>query len=228
MTSLGPGSLQYGEALFQRVFEDGPLGMAVVAPDYRLLRVNRVLAEMLGYAESELTCLTFPDITHPDDIAPTAELAARLFAGEISRYTIEKRYVRQDGAVIWGRVSASAVLGGSGMPVCGLGMVEDITATKALERSLQVLREGLATKTERAPSAMLRTGVERAAKYGLTFRELTVLQLVIAGQGEKQIGAALGISHFTVNKHVSNVIKRMGAASRLEACVRAIRERIVE
>jgi PAS domain S-box-containing protein len=60
--------------------------------------------------------------------------------------------------------------------------------------------------------------------YGLTYRELAVLHLVVEGMADKQIADALGISIYTVNKHVGNVLGKMNAASRTEAGVRAVRE----
>ena len=60
--------------------------------------------------------------------------------------------------------------------------------------------------------------------YGLTYRELTILHLVAEGSADKQIAETLGISIYTVNKHVGNILSKMNAASRTEAGVRGIRE----
>jgi PAS domain S-box-containing protein len=60
--------------------------------------------------------------------------------------------------------------------------------------------------------------------YGLTYRELAVLHLVAEGSADKQIAEALGISIYTANKHVGNILGKMNAASRTEAGVRALRE----
>jgi DNA-binding NarL/FixJ family response regulator len=63
--------------------------------------------------------------------------------------------------------------------------------------------------------------------YGLSLREIDVLSYVTKGMADKQIAAALGISIFTVNKHVGGILEKMQAASRTEAGVRAVQERIV-
>jgi DNA-binding CsgD family transcriptional regulator len=63
--------------------------------------------------------------------------------------------------------------------------------------------------------------------YGLTHRELAVLSLVVEGMADKQIADALGISTYTVNKHVGNILGKLNAASRTEAGVRAIKERLL-
>ena len=58
---------------------------------------------------------------------------------------------------------------------------------------------------------------------GLSSRETSVLQGMADGLADKEIGLALGVSRFTVNKHVCNILRKMGAASRTEAAVRALR-----
>src|SRR5882762_4140875 len=70
------------EGRFRLAFDNAPIGMAIVALDYRLERVNRSLCEALGYSETELLTRTFVDITHPDDIKSDKELAAKLFRGD--------------------------------------------------------------------------------------------------------------------------------------------------
>ncbi len=64
--------------------------------------------------------------------------------------------------------------------------------------------------------------------YGLTIRELTVLKLVVAGKTDKEIARDLVISPQTSQKHVSNILGKMDAASRTEAGVRAVREGLVD
>ena len=89
-----------------------------------------------------------------------------------------------------------------------------------MEEALQALREELEQKAERA--------VARGNRYGLSFREITVLQMVLTGKSDKEISLVLGIRHSTVSKHVANVLKKMGAASRTEAGIRAWREGLIE
>jgi PAS domain S-box-containing protein len=95
-------------------------------------------------------------------------------------------------------------------------ILRDFTAVKwhEGEEERRRVRDDLDTKVER-----LRTN-----PYGLTYRELTILHLVADGSADKQIAEALGISTYTVNKHVANILGKMNAVSRTEAGVRAIRE----
>jgi PAS domain S-box-containing protein len=97
-------------------------------------------------------------------------------------------------------------------------IVRDFTAMKwhAGEPERMRLRDELDVKVE--GNLRLRN------PYGLTYRELAVLHLVADGSADKQIAEALGISIYTANKHVGNILGKMNAASRTEAGVRALRE----
>jgi PAS domain S-box-containing protein len=123
-------ALRESEERFRRVFEEGPLGLALVARDYRFEKVNSALCRMVDYDEAELVRLSFVDITHADDLRTDLELAEQLFKGEIPFYRIQKRYVKKSGEIIWINLTASIILGSNGEPLYGLAMVEDITEIK--------------------------------------------------------------------------------------------------
>jgi DNA-binding NarL/FixJ family response regulator len=61
------------------------------------------------------------------------------------------------------------------------------------------------------------------ATPGLTPREVEVLRLVSDGLSNRQIGRALFISEKTASVHVSNILAKLGAASRTEAAAVARR-----
>jgi PAS domain S-box-containing protein len=115
---------------FGNVFEEGPLGIALVGANHRFLEVNRSFREMVGYSESELLQMSFADITHPDDVHSDLALAARLFKREIPFYRIQKRYLKKTGEMIWANLTASAIIGPEGELSHGMKMVEDITEAK--------------------------------------------------------------------------------------------------
>ena len=126
-------ALQESEERFRRVFEEGPLGLALVAKDYRFVKVNSALCRMVGYTEAELVHKTFAEITHPDDVQADMVLAERLFRREIPSYRIQKRYMKKTGEIIWINLTASIILGPDNELIHGLAMVEDITEMKRTE-----------------------------------------------------------------------------------------------
>src|SRR6185436_16253064 len=102
-------ALRESEERFRRVFEEGPLGLALVGKDYRFVKINTALCQMVGYSEASLLQMSFADITYPDDLRADVELAERLFSGEIRFFTLRKRYVTKNGEIIWIRLTASLV-----------------------------------------------------------------------------------------------------------------------
>ena len=126
-------AMRESEERFRRVFEEGPLGLALVSRDYRFTKVNHALCEMVGYPEAELSGKTFTEITHPDDVRADIELARRLFKREIPFYRMQKRYQKKNGDTIWINLTASIIRGPDGQPLHGLAMIEDITEIKRSE-----------------------------------------------------------------------------------------------
>jgi PAS domain S-box-containing protein len=94
-------ALRESEERFRRVFEEGPLGFALVGTDYRFVKVNSALCQLLGYDETQLVQMSFVDITHPDDVRADVDLADQLFKGEIPYYRLQKRYMKKNGEIIW-------------------------------------------------------------------------------------------------------------------------------
>jgi diguanylate cyclase (GGDEF)-like protein/PAS domain S-box-containing protein len=131
------------EARFQTIFERAGVGIALVAPDGRWLRVNDALCEIAGYSSDQMLSLRFQDLTHPDDIDSTLIMLNQLTNDEIDRYQLEKRYIRSDGQAIWVNLFVTKHLACSGELDYFIGIVEDIHARKVAESELQALRADL-------------------------------------------------------------------------------------
>jgi diguanylate cyclase (GGDEF)-like protein/PAS domain S-box-containing protein len=134
-------ALGEAEERFRRAFNDAPIGMGLVAPDGRWLRVNERLTEITGFSEAQLLHSTFQDITHPDDVDIDVEHSRQLLAGEVRSYQMEKRYVRPDGQAIWVMLSVSLVRGIDDEPLYFISQVENINERKRVERELTRLAE---------------------------------------------------------------------------------------
>src|SRR6516225_7839884 len=90
------------EEEFRSLFELSAVGAAQVSPEGRYVRVNRKYCEILGYSEQELLQRTVLDVTHPDDREASAVVLNSSFTGgEPEEYSIEKRYIRKDGGIVW-------------------------------------------------------------------------------------------------------------------------------
>ena len=124
-----------GEERFRRVFDEGPLAMALVDMDRKIIEVNQSLCDFLGYSEDELLGMDGDTITHPDDLETSRGMAQRLFTGEIPCYKTEKKYVRKDGQQVWAMLTASLIRDENGQPLYGLAMAENINDRKLAEES---------------------------------------------------------------------------------------------
>jgi PAS domain S-box-containing protein len=147
-------ALREAEERFRGAFEHAAIGMALVAPEGRWLRVNRALCEIVGYSEAELLQRSFQDLTHPDDLDADLEQVRRMLSGEIRSYRRDKRYVHRNGHVVWIKLSVSLVHGAAGEPLYFVSEIEDVTERRrsqaALEAAVDIARAvGGETELER-------------------------------------------------------------------------------
>jgi PAS domain S-box-containing protein len=205
-------ALRESEERFRRLAEASFEGI-VIHDKGKILDANRTCAQMFGYEVSEAIGMDALDFAAPEfrDLA-----LQNVLSGHEKPY--EALVVRRDGLTFWAEVCAKAV------PYDGrmvrVVAVRDISERKRAEEALQQAREELESRVERQ--------VQRGNAYGLTFRELTVLHLVAAGESDKEIATVLGISPLTAHKHLANILHKMGAVCRTEAGVRALREELLD
>ena len=131
------GELRESEERFHGIFEQGSVGIAVVDPDQCFVRANRAFCEMLGYREAELVGTSIIDVTASEDRQRSFDDVCSLYTGELSLFSMEKRYLHKDGRLVWANVSASLVKDKDGTPVGTIAMVEDITQHKKAEETLR-------------------------------------------------------------------------------------------
>jgi PAS domain S-box-containing protein len=186
-------ALKESEVRFATAFERAPIGMALVAIDGDWLKVNESFCAFLGYSEDELRRTTWQALTHPDDLHADLALVEATLAGRIDGYTMEKRYLRKDGRTVVARLNVGLVRSPRGKPSYFVSQVEDIT-------------------TQRAPSP-----AARLEEYGLTQRQLEVLQLLAAGKSTGEIAEALHISKTTVRNHIAHLLTTLGVHTRIQA-----------
>lgn len=131
------------EHLFAATFELAAVGIALVAPDGRWLRVNHKLCAIVGYSEDELLKKTFQDVTHPDDLNTDLRQLQLMLAREIEHYSLEKRYFRKDGSIVWIDLTVALAWKSDGTPDYFISVIEDITERKRLQAELADYHAGL-------------------------------------------------------------------------------------
>ena len=118
-------------------FKETSVAMAIVSLDGHFINTNPALQEMLGYCPSELAEKTFQEIVHPADIGADLFPTRELFSNKKSAFRTEKRFVRKDGQIVWGRLSGSFVRDTTDQPSFFISMVEDISDQKYAEQALK-------------------------------------------------------------------------------------------
>ena len=78
-----------------------------------------------------------------------------------------------------------------------------------------------------AAQAMVETDQPPLPGLDLTAREREVLALLVGGLINVKIAEQLNVSPFTIKSHVSNILFKLGVASRTEAVILALRHKIV-
>jgi PAS domain S-box-containing protein len=120
--------------LFQRGFDEAPIGMVLVDPiEGLLVEVNDAMCSLVGRPREELLGLSVEELTHPDDRGVVKSARRALVAGTEANHQAEKRYVRPDGAVVWVSVHITPVRRGDGSMRAMFGQVFDITERKERE-----------------------------------------------------------------------------------------------
>ncbi len=136
--------LSLDEALFHSVFDQAPVGIAIIKDKgftYRFdqgnLTMNTMFERILGRTSDELAEIEWPDITYPEDLAVDMAQFARFVRGEIDGYSLEKRYIRPDGSLVWANMIIASVTGNRGPYTMHLCLLEDISKRKAMESELK-------------------------------------------------------------------------------------------
>jgi PAS domain S-box-containing protein len=128
--------LQESEARFRSMFDNAAVGVAVMTLDRRITQINQKASHMTGYTEEEIGQINPSMLAVEEDRFVDRDLFPELVEGKRDQYTVEKRYIRKDGSIFWGRVNFSLVRGAEGKPLYTIGMIEDITEEKHVAEKL--------------------------------------------------------------------------------------------
>ena len=122
---------------FRGTLEQAAVGITHTALDGYFRQANQKFCSLVGYTRDELMQMSFYDITFPDDMAAQECRFQQLLAGEISTFSVEKRYVRKDRSLVWANLTVSLLRAADGTPKYTIGVIEDITERKQSEALVQ-------------------------------------------------------------------------------------------
>ena len=154
-------NVRESEERFHATFSQAAVGIAHVAPDGRFLRINQKFCDIVEYTQAEMLQRSFQDITHPEDVEKSLTLARRMFAGEIPTYSMEKRYFRKNGCIVWVNVTVSVVRAPDEQPKYLIAVVEDIAARRAADVHMRKLSSAI----EQTADAIVITNRDGVIEY---------------------------------------------------------------
>lgn len=135
--------LRQQEQRWNATYEHAAIGIVEIDAEGRFLRVNESICDITGLSREELLGWRLFVRTHPEDRDVDEELYRRQVQGEIGFYSIEKRFVRRDGRVIWCSIRSSTVRDTAGRFLYGVRVVQDVTARKEAEDRQKLLMDEL-------------------------------------------------------------------------------------
>ena len=142
-------ALAASEQRLRAVFEMAAVGIAVVDCEAGFLQANSLFQQMIGYSEAELLQQNAFGFTPPQDWDKTRPLFEGLRSGEIESCSVEMRFVRRDGSIIWMDVWATPLFDNAGRIEALLGVFVDATQRRRhvaeRERLIAELSQALMT-----------------------------------------------------------------------------------
>jgi PAS domain S-box-containing protein len=170
------------EQRFRAVFDHALVGIGRVSPDGRWIDVNPALARMLGYTPEEMPGKTWGEMTHPDDLEASRRAFESVLRGERDSYSLEKRYLRPDGASVDAVILARAVRTADGQLEYLTAVITDMTERRQAERALEQQARRAAVLLE-LPLMAGMMGEREFMQYALE-------------QAETLTGSQIGFMHF--------------------------------
>jgi len=144
------------DRLLKHFYELPFIGMAVSSPQTRRwIRFNDQLCATFGYTREELAQKTWPEMTHPEDLAKNEAQLDRVMRGRSEGYKIEKRFFRKDGSVVATNLDVKCVRAPDGAVEFLLATIEDLTERRAAETKI-VRLNGLYETLSRCNAAIAR------------------------------------------------------------------------
>lgn len=118
------------DAMFESLFEQSAMAVAVLTVGGRFLRANATFCRLLGYSEQELQQKTHLDVIHIEDLEAAAVARAQVISGKARPRIIERRYLHKDGSTVWAQLTGAVVRDAAGAPQCTMLILDDISRLK--------------------------------------------------------------------------------------------------
>jgi PAS domain S-box-containing protein len=204
-------ALRESEERFRSAFDHAPIGIALLSPDGRWLKVNRALTEILGYTEEEFLESDFQSMLFTEDLGNTLIKLHELLSGKSPTCQLEQRYVHKSGETVWASWSVSTVSESDQKRPNLIFQIQDISDRKLAEEQLQhEARHDVLTKLPNRAYFMQR--LEEALAKAEFYDNYKVSVLFIDLDRFKVVNDSLG--------HLIGDQLLIGISERLRECLR--------
>jgi PAS domain S-box-containing protein len=182
------------EARLRAYFDTPAVGVAITSPDKGWIDVNDRTCAMLGYTRDELFDSTWLALTHPEDVGVDVAAFNKVVAGEIDRYSLDKRFIRKDGTTLWTLLSVSCVRRPDGSVDSFVAILNDITERKRAEQALDETRSILQAAMDQSPA-----GIAIADAPSGSLRYVNDAGLLIRGGDRESVVNGIGVDRYVAS-----------------------------
>jgi PAS domain S-box-containing protein len=159
-------ALRRSEGRFKTMFAQAPIGIARIDSRMgQIHEVNSAYAQIVGRTTEEMRGLDWMSISHPDDVQADLDNMARLNAGEIAGFQMEKRLVRPDGTVVWINLTVASIQVEEHAGPHHLAMIEDIARRKQAEEAMRESEQRFHTMADTAPVLIWMADSDKVRTY---------------------------------------------------------------
>ncbi|MBD3225733.1 MAG: PAS domain S-box protein [Caldithrix sp.] len=189
-------TIKRSEERFRTIFDQSAVGVAIIDMDTTSFRhVNNKLCQLLGFTSDELKTKDIFSITYPDDISKSKSYLKQFNEGNFSEFSLEKRYIKKDGSIIWANLTVSPLLEeGKNETKYYISVIQDITESKKNEQELKESKAFLQAAFDNSQA-----GIAIADVPDGKLRYVNKAGLMIRGDNEDML-----VKDIDINKYVSS------------------------
>jgi two-component system sensor histidine kinase/response regulator len=125
------------EERFRGTFENAAVGIAHVDRRHCCIRANEVFCDLVGYSPTEAVGKTIESVVYPDDLPANLARFDQVIRGELASFTMEKRFTRKDGEIVWAILNVSLQRDAAGQPAYCIVIAQNHSERKRLEEELR-------------------------------------------------------------------------------------------
>ena len=141
-------ALARSEEKYRHTFEKAAVGIVHTDTEGRFQRVNQTFCEIVDYTHDELLKLNIEKIIHPDNLGSDKKYIRQILTGILSVFSLDERYIKKDGSIVWVHLTVSLVRNSNGSPDYFIRIIKDITERKHAEEQLNMLNEELEQRVQ--------------------------------------------------------------------------------